>query len=581
MNLTHKQKTKIYTWLALGTTLTTIGYFTHRTTTYIPNTTTTTLEATLKTMTLLAIVIASTLAAIHHKNKTQNTQNTNLYTTIINQITETENTPPDFQPTDQTHPIVKRAYNIAQQHGTMYLNEPEITYNQKQEPTQLPYISNKPGGFSDVQKTRNLAAQIIQSLPGKTRNWDYTIQTENDKLIIKRKQEFPKGVYPTNYPIAHSPEEARKIYGTTELLFGVDAYNTPLGIQLKKSPHLSVIGGTGSGKSVNNRGLAEQLRIQGYEIIILDGKKNDYAGYVATNNVTFVGKEPEDWVWIMRYVQKLTDSRYARAEQRIREGLEPVYDQHPLLFIVDEWSSVVDAMDTRFGKKYQEKLIKQLGDILQRARQARIHVILSTQTYYSEYIKGTLKGNLGTTLALGKLQARTLEAFPETLKQDAKDIGQNIGAKDSGRAIIAFEPPDGPPEIVEMQTYWSYSPANTDEILSEISDDKRRESWTNFKNNLSDQVPLMYPRFWYVEPQPEELKEMEFEDIQELPMVVIQNRDGSIKPEVEQYDRLSNKYVGAMMKTAPVITSFDYENPDIPSLSTKVIEPHDTDIDEQ
>lgn len=308
-----------------------------------------------------------------------------------------------------------------------------------------------------------------------------------------------------------------------------------------------MIGGTGSGKSVFNRGLMEHMRSQGWQIVLADGKRSDFVSMVNVPNVLAVGKSPEDWLRLTQYVLAQTTARYNRAMDRQRKGVTPAFDQPPMLFLLDEFGSIVRDVEDRFGKSGKEAMFNALKSIAAKARQAKIHMIIATQEIYQETLPGNLKSNLSYVISLGVPGNNTLrDAFAKELSGDARRIGQSIRKNDKGRGIIQVEPDGQAATIVEFQTYYGYSPGDPDGIPKNNSEIAR--SWTEYKQKVSDKIPLLYPRVWWDEPEPDELDKIETaEELAALPMRIIQNRDGSIIPEWKHLDRNADEYVGNIL----------------------------------
>jgi hypothetical protein len=152
------------------------------------------------------------------------------------------------------------------------------------------------------------------------------------------------------------------------------------------------------------------------------------------------------------------------------------------------------------------------------------------------------------------------KAFPEEIQGKVSRIGGTISRKTPGRSLISVVDEDSGAVSAELyQAFWSYSPAET---ITEKLPPMVRENWTQFKDQVADRVPKMYPRQWAKLEYPEhsdkdpykdlrdtgwvDLSKMKVEDIHKLETVALEDQDNGFAyiEENAQYDPLREEYLG-------------------------------------
>lgn len=448
---------------------------------------------------------------------------------------------------DRQSPLLQRVQRLLEGEANVFIDSALTKYAaaEDKDPSEFALLTTKAGLFADGKVADRFNGKVLASIPDGKILWQMKEDPVHDRLRFVKKTPFPPIVLPAiPSHVVTDLADAKALYDTYRLVVGVDAFGTDIELNLAKTPHGLVIGGSGSGKSVFNRGLMEHMRSQGWQIILVDGKRSDFVSMVNVPNVLAVGKSPEDWLRLTQYVLAQTTARYNRAMERQRKGLVPAFDQPPMLFLLDEFGSVVRDVQDRFGKAGHDALFSALKSIAAKARQAKIHMIIATQEIYAETLPGSLKSNLSYIISLGVPGTTTLrDGFAKELAEEAKRIGQSIRKNDKGRGIIQVEPEGQAATIVEFQTYYGYSPGDPDGIPR--NNPKVAQAWTEYKSKVSDKIPLLYPRVWWDEPTPDDVAAIETpEELASYPMKVIQARDGSILPEFRKLDRNADEYIG-------------------------------------
>lgn len=102
------------------------------------------------------------------------------------------------------------------------------------------------------------------------------------------------------------------------------------------------------------------------------------------------------------------------------------------------------------------------------------------------------------SICLGKPGDLTLKyGFPETVRHKVRLITDSMDPKVKGRCVIAsVDDKTGATDATEYQGYLGYSPGeswNNAKLPPQAKD-----NWPAFKTNVSDKVPRLYTRQWFV-----------------------------------------------------------------------------------
>ena len=428
-------------------------------------------------------------------------------------------------------------------------------FDEDGEPTAFTLRSTTPGQLADATFMERFINKLLKSMPGGARIWSAESDATTDELKVKKKKPFPPVLFPPIKPeeIAKTPTQAVDMWlKDSTLVFGKDAYDNYIRIDLTKSPHGMVIGGTGSGKSVFTRTTIEDLRRRGVMFAILDGKKVDYTTCIGLPNVVMVAQDEDDWMRIIKFVEDHMESRYAESRERAKKGLLPAFNHPPMLFLIDEFGSVVRAIKSRYGKAGTDDMYNRLKNIAAKGRQCRVHMMIATQEIYAETIPGDMQDNLSYVVSLGVTAPNTLRnAFSNETRRDATRIGQAISDKDKGRGIVEIKTEEGS-SVVEFQTFYGYSPADNDPPTWEPA----ASEWKSFKEAISDHIPKMYPRMFYEKSTPDMMaeipnvvkKEKDMSSLYALPVLTLETQDKEtkqfeFKEDLRSLDQLDDDYV--------------------------------------
>ena len=164
----------------------------------------------------------------------------------------------------------------------------------------------------------------------------------------------------------------------------------PIPVDLDKTPHILIVGNSGSGKSVASMLLTAKisLHIRNSRVWILDFKgDNDTFG--------FLDSETDCRYWKYLNCLKGLEDYYSMFQERLSHGLGPNAGLN--LLWVDEWASLI----LNLPKKEAEVAKSMLSTVLMMGRSKQCQVLTSVQRASAELFSQGARDNYGVCLALG------------------------------------------------------------------------------------------------------------------------------------------------------------------------------------
>ncbi|MCV6993136.1 cell division protein FtsK [Mycobacterium timonense] len=398
-------------------------------------------------------------------------------------------------------------------------------------------IATRPGYFGDKRASTIVITKLETAVDG---DWEVDVDPKRDIVSAARKTPFPQFIPPPEPTwIATSAADATAHYRHFKFRLGVNERNEPLEYSPIDFPHMLVIGGTGAGKSVFVRTFLEPFRAAGWPLFISDGKKSDYASLGMVAQVVMISSDTAEHVRLLHAVAEEIHRRADIAQQRkIQHDPDP-FAFAPWLVILDEFASVRADVEGLYSA-FEDKDSGYLADFLyvaRKGREFRVHMVLLTQDLYDKTIPGDARGNFKLIVSLGAPTEMTLKkAFPRELQDKARRLGQRITAH--GRGLVAD------PEaatVVEFQGYFGYTPGK--DIEGPDAPEVLRPAWRSYRDNVSNRIPRLYSRQWFAIEKPEDLDEP-ISVLNSLPMVNLDNPDGTPNPAMLQYDKKHPSYNG-------------------------------------
>lgn len=312
-------------------------------------------------------------------------------------------------------------------------------------------VSHDMGPRLAIPARRMQIEKVISSmLPGRWRaRWDL----EGDEVTFEIRPPMPDMVLhepaPSTKQLTHSEYKAFKIP------IGVDEDGSIQSWQPSVSPHMLVIGGTGSGKTSFQHTVLTHLAQARWRVWVLDGKRIEFAGFRSWSNVELVAARVEHQVRMLHAAHELMEQRYTQLEQ----GTARLEDFEPLALIIDEYATFKARVQRWYktvkpkGAPTQAPVLELLSDLARLARSAKIHMLLGIQRPDVEFLGGEMRDNFGARLSLGRLSPQGA-----MMMWDSPAIGVALPRNKRGRGVTLSA--ESLP--VEVQTFYTPDPAKLD-----------------------------------------------------------------------------------------------------------------------
>ncbi|WP_133176296.1 cell division protein FtsK [Mycobacteroides abscessus] len=354
---------------------------------------------------------------------------------------------------------------------------------------------------------------------------------------------FPEAIAPPPVVAPTSVAEAIKAYPTLRWSFGVDARGNEISARLEKSPHIALIAETGGGKSVMAATLLESLRPFA-SCWIFDGKGSDHPktlGELA--GISWISKTAPEHIVGMRWLWDEMNERYAEADARKARGQAGTAFAFPPIFVlIDELPSLRGQMSKADTKDKGELFDFYVNDLLQKGRQARMHVCLVSQSLRVDAVPGWWQENISQIVFLGPVSSRSMmsDAIPETVREQVSQMSARIPADAKGRGIYLARGEGGTKPML-FQSYWGYAPGTT--ALDMAPTEDVRAAWETAKHS-AESLPRLYDRVGIKVDGPE-WRDRPMAELAETPTVVVADEHGVVAG-TEKYDLLGNQFLGAI-----------------------------------
>lgn len=192
---------------------------------------------------------------------------------------------------------------------------------------------------------------------------------------------------------------------STQCFLGKDYYGSVVSIDLEECPHLLIGGSTGSGKTVLVNTIIRNLLETGVGLYLCDPKRIEFNKYETDNSVINVSYDKDSIIQTIEYLHNLMESNYGLIK---KYGSSVVKSN---FLIIDEYADIASYDDDK-------KIRNGICSLAQKARAAKIHIILATQRPSVNIIDGDIKANFPSRIAL-----KTASSF------DSKTILDEIGAE--------------------------------------------------------------------------------------------------------------------------------------------------------
>jgi len=159
------------------------------------------------------------------------------------------------------------------------------------------------------------------------------------------------------------------------------------------TPHLLVVGTTGSGKSVFMNWLISFI-IDNYEcdeaaLVLVDPKLVEFQAYEKAKNLLWpIANDTQEAADVISSLRGIAKNRYAKLRAMGARSIDETEWGH-LFLIIDEFAELIMAIP-----EVQEDII----GIAQLGRACGVHIVMATQTPHREVVTGLIKSNLPAKL---------------------------------------------------------------------------------------------------------------------------------------------------------------------------------------
>ena len=322
---------------------------------------------------------------------------------------------------------------------------------------------------------------LSSMLPGQ---WRSRWKLEEDQVRFEVRPSMPDRI---DHPLLDSyPDVDHASYDKCRIPMGVDEDGHELFWQPSVSPHMLIVGGTGSGKTSAEHTILTELALRKYRVWVLDGKRIEFAGFRDWPNVELVASKVEHQVRMLHAAHDLMEQRYSLIES----GKARISDFEPLFLVIDEYATF-QARVERWYKSVKPKggpakapVFDLIPDLARLARTAKIHMVLGIQRPDVTFLGGEMRDNFGARLSLGRLSPQGAN-----MMWDSFGIGVAVPRNKRGRGVTLNDESNP----VDVQTYFTPDPAK-------VTEDKVDDLAFLQKLRAAE---LVHPRKMIVDPRPE------------------------------------------------------------------------------
>lgn len=299
-----------------------------------------------------------------------------------------------------------------------------------------------PEKFTRQHPRLGLENSITALLPGR---WRGTWDLQNDTVTFDRRHELSADPIPRK---ARPLDQLRK----DRIWLAVDEDLNDVYWDLSGSgPHLLVVGKTGTGKTVAINGAVMEIARLGFQIFICDPKSIEFLGLRTWPNVSIVAMTVIEMIATIKHVHDEMERRYAA----IRDDGADESDFEPLFLILDEFRNFYRQATAWYnsvkvrGMPAKCEVFEWIGALAEKARSAKIHLVIGTQRPDAAFLEDGMRDNIDTRISVGRLSPQGA-----MMMWDSAYLGTAVprGIRGRGTAVTSDE------RISEIQVLWTPDP---------------------------------------------------------------------------------------------------------------------------
>jgi len=217
-------------------------------------------------------------------------------------------------------------------------------------------------------------------------------------------------------------------------------YGLPVEWNYNKYPHMLVVGETGEGKTSLVYYLMSSI-LSNFDVYCIDGKDVDYWA-LRDKFVQYAGINNHMSCFdILREFQAQMQERYILMKKH-ENVMYTELDLAPVFLFIDEFPSVVEAMDTSKvrGQKYSQRdeFLRIDGDLIRRGRAAGFFLIKCMQRADAKYIGGDTRDNMRLKIALGSATGESYAMLFGSEHRNLEELQQGQGYFKMGNELSIF-----------------------------------------------------------------------------------------------------------------------------------------------
>lgn len=207
-----------------------------------------------------------------------------------------------------------------------------------------------------------------------------------------------------NEKIELVPYEFKKTYKHL-IPLGTDLDDNVVYWNLKKDPHIKIIGSTGSGKSRQQNIIINHVyhNIPGAPIWMMDFKEGiEFGPYEHTENIVAYADCLDNAPYVLQSVKEEYERRIKIIKEANFREFNAYIEDKPNskmkrgFIFMDEFADLMDLND----KKEGYDAIKEIIDLSRKLRAAGIHIVLGTQRPTADSIPSSMKNNVTGTIGM-------------------------------------------------------------------------------------------------------------------------------------------------------------------------------------